>query len=170
MAGNMKESSIGLPWLFRLIKAVIHCILRYTRFKTSIILCIGFSISACVPSSIVYKYDINKKGKLIDDGEIWGTDVYLLFEESPYIEVDTLRSLMLNKKLQVILEKLQTETLTIRFDGIYYEYAFITQNRDTLYTNGYFELWKVDDRIIEIGPELSQFFTKRFDNPYPPPK
>lgn len=121
---------------------------------------------SCISPVIVCQYDKYKKDNYILGGDIWGNKSYRLFEEDPYIEIDTIKSSLLNKRLEKILKKAESEMLPVRFDDNYYEYAFATANGDTLYTNGYFKWWKVDGKIITISPGISSFFKKRFYNPH----
>lgn len=101
------------------------------------------------------------------DGDLWGDDAILIFDQSlrGYVEIDTVRSHRLNLTLDRVLKRFEEGNFGPIFDGAYYEYAFINEAGDTLYTNGYFELWKLNGEIIKVEQNVSTFFEERFDNP-----
>ncbi|MDX2245974.1 MAG: hypothetical protein SF052_04300 [Bacteroidia bacterium] len=134
--------------------------------------CVALALSSCRPSVIIYKYDKYDKYEYIDDGDIWGSQVFIFFEKTKNldIKVDTIESREIDRALHKVLSQFnETQPSALEmFDDEYYEYVFITNDRDTLYTNGYFKSWKLRGRLITIEPDLSEFFQEKFDNPHPP--
>lgn len=134
-------------------------------------LCVVVILSSCKPSTIIYKYDkYDRYGYYIDDGDIWGSQVFVFFKDTRElgIRIDSIKSGELDRALSKVLNQFSKTVPSPleMFDDQYYEYVFITDSRDTLFTNGYFESWKLCGRLIQIDPNLSTFFQEQFDNPH----
>lgn len=93
---------------------------------------------------IIYTQDNTKN----DDGEIFGSNLKAFFNDnSSNININSIRSNELSKKLLSIKEKIQIVNNNIEPDDSYYEYVFINK-KDTLYADYRLEFWKYGNKGI----------------------
>lgn len=105
-----------------------------------LIFCLLLTGASCSTPIIVY-HDIMDR-ETINDGEIWAGDLHVFFMERERIEKKIIRSRDVSKELNRILNQIKKAHSVTVFDDNYYEYAFIINFRDTLYTNNEFLYWK----------------------------
>lgn len=116
--------------------------------------CLLWVLSACSGPITIYHHHLDRERIL--DGEIWNGDLQVFFSDREDIERKVLRSRMLAKELNRILTLIKKEQLVTVFDDNYYEYVFIINSRDTLYTNNEFAYWKYRNLTMgKIDNELS---------------
>lgn len=116
--------------------------------------CLLVILSSCSGPITIYHHHIDRERIL--DGEIWNGNLHVFFKDNEDIERTVLRSRILAKELNRILTLIKKEQLVTVFDDNYYEYVFIINSRDTLYTNNKFAYWKYKNLTMgKIDSELN---------------
>lgn len=105
----------------------------------NILIVIGlvFLLNSC-QSTKVYFHDTND----YDDGEIWGGQLSLFFKKNEDIKISQINNKKLSSELNRIRNVLISNNEFIEIDDGFYEYAFVLNKKDTLFTNGAFKEWR----------------------------
>lgn len=100
-----------------------------------LIMCI---LQSCSPVYEIFFYNPGD----IDDGEIWDSDLEYFFMRKERLSQVKSISHKLTVELEEILISLKGKTKSEVDEGDFYEYAFVFQNKDTIFTNSAFEVWR----------------------------
>ncbi|SIT25982.1 hypothetical protein SAMN05421786_1173 [Chryseobacterium ureilyticum] len=109
------------------------------------LLLVTMIVLSCTSKEVlIYKHDNTKN----DDGEIFGSNLKPFFNKNPNIYTVSINSKKISKKLLLIKEEIETVNNNVNPDDRYYEYAFIVNKKDTLYTDYRLEFWRYGNNEI----------------------
>ncbi|WP_300686454.1 hypothetical protein [Chryseobacterium sp.] len=109
------------------------------------LLLVTMIVLSCTSKEVlIYKHDNTKN----DDGEIFGSNLKSFFNKNPNIYTVSINSKEISKKLLLIKEEIETVNNNVNPDDSYYEYAFIINKKDTLYTDYRLEFWRYGNNWI----------------------
>jgi hypothetical protein len=92
----------------------------------------------------------------MDDGDIWDSDITdFFYNKKRHMEIHKY-SYKLNLEIKRIVEIVKNQE-NQEINETFYEYAFITNNKDTIYTNSYFEIWRYKDKKIKISNKVKEY-------------
>ena len=112
-------------------------------------------LMSCTMTTRIYYYDTSK----FDDGEIWGDAIIYFFSENSDIVITQSNSKKLGLELINIKENVLKKGTIIEKDDSPYEFAFVTQDKDTLYSNGLIE-WRYRNRKGKVSNTINKIYKK----------
>ncbi|HYC40779.1 MAG TPA: hypothetical protein VEB63_09840 [Chitinophagaceae bacterium] len=115
------------------------------NWKTYIAVTCSVGIISCSQKLTVVYYNDSSK---VDDGEIYGEALYSFFDPDKNIHIYEIYSNDLDKKLQAVIDSISSRSLPQEPDDAYYNYAFITASRDTLFADYRLSYWKYHNKSV----------------------
>jgi hypothetical protein len=97
-----------------------------------------------------------------DDGEIWGTQLNLFFEKSSDVKMIKVESKKLSEELKRIKNTLVENNELLKIDDGVYDYAFITDQQDTLYSNIRLEQFRYKNFKSILKNSLAEYVNNGF--------
>lgn len=138
---------------------------------------VSLALFSCSYSTKIYHHNTSS----VDGGEIFGSSLFVFFEKNDRVEIKKVRSSELDKELQRILSLFEKDSTAREVntkvslylseilsadkepDDYFYNYAFVVNEKDTLYSNGHhtFQTWRYKNKIKEIENEVFSLINNR---------
>ena len=113
-------------------------------------------LSSCGFISKVIYYDVGN----MDDGDIWDSDIMdFFYNKKRLIEIHKY-SYKLNFEIKRILNIVKNQD-SQEINETFYEYAFISNSNDTIYTNSYFEIWRYKNKKLKVPNKVKEYLQNK---------
>jgi len=120
------------------------------------------SLNSCSNKLTLVYYNDSRK---VDDGEIYGEALHVFFIPDKNIQLYKIKRREINAVLFRIKDSLKNRPPTNEPDDGYYQYAFVTYKKDTLFADYRLNYWKYRNRIsIYINEEFISAIQKVLNN------
>ena len=122
------------------------------NYLTILFLTIVLTSCSC-SKTVIYYNNINQ----IDDGEIFGDRLKDFFTKDKRIQVELLNSSYFENELIKVLNLFdKSQNITI-FDDNYYDYAFIVNKKDTLFSSKELTSWRFKNKYLKYKSSKKRF-------------